>query len=155
MKNKKRVDRLVLLYDAPSSKLSAFAEAVRSMLGGDCPLVAVIHGPLQERPEWRRFHRQLAEVPHLDDEEAAKVRQRVPGEPKLPVVMADAEGTDELVELLGAEVIERVGDAPGDLKGRFSYYASLNDLEIPYKAAEPEPESPRGKRRSSSVRWVR
>lgn len=155
MKKKQPVGRLVLLYDAPSSKLSTFAEGVRSIMGDECALVAVSYGVLQRRPEWQRFNRKLAEVPHLDEEEAREVRDRVSGEPKLPVLLAEVAATGELVELIGAEVIERVGDAPGDLKGRFSYYASLKDLELPYREPEAEAEAAPKRRRGSAVRWVR
>lgn len=143
LKNKKPVGRLILLYDTPSAELAAFAKGLSSLLAEECSLVGLAGGD-----------RDLPGISVPDESDAQRIRTQVPESASLPIVMAETQEPGDLVELLDADVIDRVGVAEGDLKGRLSYYASLHDLEIPYQKLEPEP-APRRRRRGGVVHWVR
>lgn len=135
LENKRRVKKLIFAHDAPSGKLAG----------------------LQKRPGWARFERTLdAELIHLREDQLDEVRSRFPGDLELPAILAEVEEVEELVPVLGPDVIERMDGTPEDLKGRLSYHTSMKDLEVPYKE-EDVPELAPKKRRSSRVAlpWVR
>lgn len=92
--NERTVDRLILIFDADSGKVSAFFDSLRKALAlPSCSLCALTHGLAGEKPEWVDAKRRLAiEVQYLHrDELSGDIRLVATG--RLPCILG-ASGAD-------------------------------------------------------------
>ncbi|HLG18128.1 MAG TPA: hypothetical protein VJH03_27050 [Blastocatellia bacterium] len=127
---KRRIEKLIFIYDADSGKAGAIVDSVKKVLRlKGCALCAITHGVAGEKQEWKSCQEDLG-VP-VDywhrDEVPPMARTRIGNE--LPCVAAQVDG--ETLVLIGPDVIERCKGSVADLKGRLRYYAGARNLELP------------------------
>jgi hypothetical protein len=131
----KSIDRLIFVFAADAGKISAFVDTIKKvlMLKG-CALCAITHGTSGEKEEWKLCRETLG-VP-LDyvhrDELTPDLEATVGGE--VPCILAKT--GDELVRLVGSQVLERCKGSVADLRGRLYYHAAMNGLALPLKISE-------------------
>lgn len=126
---KRKVQRLLFIYDANSGKMGAFLDSAKKLLMvGGCALCATTHGILGEKDEWKECKQELG-VPidyyHRDDVPAA-VKDMVDGH--LPCIAAQV--GSHYVMLLSPAVLQRCRGDVNDLKGRIHYYLVANNLTL-------------------------
>jgi hypothetical protein len=131
---KRTIDRLIFVFSADSGALSAFLDSAKKVLRiKGCTLCTITHGLAGEKSEWRDCREELGvPIEYVHRDEVSPDLQRVVGN-NLPCVVAQA--GDELVLLLGPEVLERCRGSVADLKGRLSIFAAMNRLELPQSSA--------------------
>lgn len=127
---KRKITRLVFVYDADSGRLAALADSLKKLAGKGCPLCAVTHGFSGKRQEFADFEDSLGvPVEYLHRDEASRdLRTR---DLDLPCILAEVEGSDEPVVLLDPAAIGRLRGTRLDLKGRLEFRAAALDLELP------------------------
>jgi hypothetical protein len=131
MRQKRRIRRLVFVYDAPSGKLAAIADSLKKLVGKGCPLCAVTHGVLGKRASWTRSERELGvPVDYLHSDEVGALHLTLPIE--LPCILAQFEDGAEPIVLLDPVGIERAHGTPADLRGRLAFRAASLGLVLPY-----------------------
>ncbi len=129
MVEKKKVDRLVFMYNAESGKLHAFMDSAKKLLTiKGCTLCSITHGITGEKGAWKECRQELGvpiiayhkdEIPVALEEMAAH---------QLPCIVAQTEGTYTM--LVTHDVLDRCRGNVDDLKGRIRYYLSANNLTI-------------------------
>jgi hypothetical protein len=95
-----------------------------------CALCSITHGMAGERAEWKTCKESLGvpvEYLHLD--EIPPHLRAVVGE-DTPCVVAEAGET--FVRLLGPDQLDRCRGSVADFRGRLSYHAIGEDLELPF-----------------------
>ena len=126
---KRKVDKLIFIFDANSGKIGAFLDSTKKVLMiGGCALCAITHGIFGEKNEWKECQEEL-EVPityYHRDEIPPPLKEIVTGH--LPCIAARA-GTKYLM-LLEPEVLQRCRGDVSDLKGRIRYYLAANNLTL-------------------------
>jgi len=118
---KRKVDRLLFIYDANSGKIGAFLDSTKKLLMiGGCALCTITQGILGEKEQWKECKVELG-VPvdyyHRNDM-PAELKTVVTGH--LPCIVAQI-GREYLL-LLEPTVLQRCRGNVDDLKGRIRYY---------------------------------
>jgi hypothetical protein len=129
MTPKRRIDRLLFVFNADTGSFNAFLDSARKLLRlNGCTLCSITHGLAGEKSEWRECKEEIGvPVDYVHrDEISAELRGVV--RDQLPCIVAQT-GTD-LILLLAPDVLERCQGSVADLKGRLSYFASVNRLEL-------------------------
>ena len=126
---KRKVNRLILIYDANSGKIGAFLDSTKKLLMiGGCALCTITHGILGEKTEWKECKEELGVsiAYYHKDEIPEYLQEMVNGH--LPCILAQAGG--KALMLLEPEVLTRCRGNVDDLKGRIRYYLAANNLKI-------------------------
>ena len=134
MTPKRRIDRLIFVFNADSGSFNAFLDSARKLLQiNGCTLCSITHGLAGEKSEWKECKEEIG-VPvdyvHKDEIWPA-LEAAING--KLPCV--EAKTGDDLVLLLGPDVLDRCKGSVADLKGRLTVFSSMNGLELPQTMA--------------------
>ncbi len=127
--DKKRIDRLILVFDADSGKLGTFVDSMKKvlMLKG-CALCAITHGVAGEKRKWKSCRASIGvPVDYLHRDELSPALREIVGE-ALPCVIAVVQ-SDHVV-LLERDVLERCHGNVNDFKGRLAYHASVRQLSL-------------------------
>lgn len=127
---KRTIDRLIFVFSADSGALNAFLDSAKKVLRiKGCTLCAITHGLAGEKSEWRDCKEELGvPIEYVHRDEISPDLQRVIGN-NLPCVVAQT--GNELVLLLGPDVLARCRGSVADLKGRLNILAAMNRLELP------------------------
>ena len=132
--SRRPIDRLVFVYAADSGLWSAVVDSAKKLFTvKGCSLCAITHGLAGERFEWRECKEELGvpiDVYHRDDM-PQEIERATDGE--LPKVLARV--GDELVPILGPDVLERMRGNVADFRGRLTTHAAMRGLEIPTATA--------------------
>ena len=127
------VQRLVFIYAADAGRLSALADSAKKLLRiQGCSLCSITHGLAGEKSDWRACRDEIGvpvEIHHRDDM-PPEVAEAAGG--RLPCVLADT--GDDLVLLLGPEVLDRMQGNVADFKGRLRTHAAMRRLTLPEAA---------------------
>lgn len=126
----RKVDRLVLLYDASSGTWGAVVDSAKKMLMlKGCPLCSITHGIAGEKTEWKSCREEIGvPVDYLHRDELRGETARLAQEVGLPCVLAESGG--ELVPLLRPEVLERCRGSVAEFRGKLHYHASAKELDL-------------------------
>jgi hypothetical protein len=129
MTPKRRIDRLLFVFNADTGSFNAFLDSARKLLRlNGCTLCSITHGLAGEKSEWRECKEEIGvPVDYVHRDEISAELHSVVGD-QLPCIVAQT-GTD-LILLLAPDVLERCQGSVADLKGRLSYFASVNRLEL-------------------------
>ncbi len=129
MTPKRRIDRLLFVFNADTGSFNAFLDSARKLLRlNGCTLCSITHGLAGEKSEWRECKEEIGvPVDYVHRDEISAELRGVVGD-QLPCIVAQT-GTD-LILLLAPDVLERCQGSVADLKGRLSYFASVNRLEL-------------------------
>ncbi|HEX3526454.1 MAG TPA: hypothetical protein VH988_05255 [Thermoanaerobaculia bacterium] len=138
MTSKRRIDRLIFVFNAGSGSFNAFLDSARKLLQiKGCTLCTITHGLAGEKSEWKECKEEIG-VPvdyvHKDEITPALARVLGDGDANLPCVVAEAGG--ELILLLGPDVLDRCKGSVADLKGRLGVFSTMKGLELPQSAVE-------------------
>jgi len=127
---KRTIDRLIFVFSADAGALNAFLDSAKKVLRiKGCTLCAITHGLAGEKSEWRDCKEELGvPIEYVHRDEVSPDLQRVIGN-NLPCVVAQT--GNELVLLLGPDVLARCRGSVADLKGRLNVLAAMNRLELP------------------------
>jgi hypothetical protein len=130
MTPKRRIDRLLFVFNADTGSFNALLDSARKLLRlNGCTLCSITHGLAGEKSEWRECKEEIGvPVDYVHRDEISAELRSVVGD-QLPCIVAQT-GTD-LILLLAPDVLERCQGSVADLKGRLSYFASVNRLELP------------------------
>jgi hypothetical protein len=130
MDPKRTIDRLIFVFSADSGAFNAFLDSAKKFLRiKGCTLCAITHGLAGEKSEWRDCKEELGvPIDYVHRDEVSADLQRVVGS-NLPCVVAQT-GND-LVFLLGPDVLDRCKGNVADLKGRLNILAAMKHLELP------------------------
>lgn len=133
---KKKIERLIFVFDANSGKLGAWVDsAKKALMMKGCALCTITHGILGEKSEWQDCKAQIG-VPidyfHRDDmpEPVRAVASKL-----LPCIVAVVEGGEHQL-LVGPDVLERCKGSVADLKSRLYIRALSQEMELPDFVAE-------------------
>jgi hypothetical protein len=131
---KRRIDRLIFVFNAGSGSFNAFLDSARKLLQiKGCTLCTITHGLAGEKSEWKECKEEIGvPVDYVHNDEITPDLSRVVGD-NLPCVVAEAGG--ELILLLGPDVLDRCKGSVADLKGRLTVFSSMNGLELPQSVA--------------------
>lgn len=134
MDRKRRIERLIFVFNAGSGSVNAFLDSAKKLLRlKGCTLCTITHGLAGEKSEWRECKEEIGvPVDYVHKDEITPELARAVGG-NLPCVVAEAEG--ELVFLFGPDVLERCKGSVADLKGRLNIFAAMRGLELPETAA--------------------
>jgi hypothetical protein len=126
---KKKVDRLLFVYDANSGVLGAIVDSARKLMTlKGCALCTITHGITGEKGEWKECRDELGvPVEYLHRDEIQGDLEKVVRN-NLPCIVAEAGGT--FVLLVTRDVLERCNGSVPDLKGKILYYAGARDLRL-------------------------
>jgi hypothetical protein len=129
MTPKRRIDRLLFVFNADTGSFNALLDSARKLLRlNGCTLCSITHGLAGEKSEWRECKEEIGvPVDYVHRDEISGELRSVVGD-QLPCIVAQT-GTD-LILLLAPDVLERCQGSVADLKGRLSYFASVNRLEL-------------------------
>jgi hypothetical protein len=127
---KRKIERLIFIFDADSGAMGAIVDTARKLLMiKGCALCQITHGVIGEKQDWKSCKEELG-VPidylHRDDippSLESKVREN------LPCIVAQVDG--ESLILLKPDVINRCRGGVADLRGRLRFYAGARNLELP------------------------
>lgn len=128
--SKKRIDRLVMVYDANSGAWGAMVDSAKKilMLKG-CPLCSITHGIAGEKSDWKSCREEIGvPVDYLHRDEIGGQTARLAQELGLPCVLAEVEG--QLVPLLRPDVLDRCRGNVAEFRGKLHYHASAKDLDM-------------------------
>jgi len=130
MTPKRRIDRLLFVFNADTGSFNAFLDSAKKLLRlNGCTLCSITHGLAGEKSEWRECKEEIGvPVDYVHRDEISGELRSVVGD-QLPCIVAQA-GSD-LVLLLAPDVLDRCQGSVADLKGRLIYFASVNRLELP------------------------
>ena len=143
MAEKRRIDRLIFVYNADSGALNALVDSAKKLLRvNGCTLCSITHSLAGERSEWKSCKEEIGvPVDYVHrDEMSDRLAGVVAG--RLPAVVA-AVG-EELVLVLAPEVLARCQGSVSDLKGRLATHAAMKGLELPLAPAAFPPQMPPG-----------
>jgi hypothetical protein len=134
MTAKRRIDRLIFVFNAGSGSFNAFLDSARKLLQiKGCTLCTITHGLAGEKSDWKACKEEIGvPVDYVHNDEISPALAAVIGEGKLPCVVAESGG--ELILLLGPDVLDRCKGSVADLKGRLSVFSSMKGLELPQVA---------------------
>jgi hypothetical protein len=125
-----RIRRLIFVFHAQSGPVAALVDSMKKVLMiKGCTLCSITHGLAGEKAEWKTCKESLGvpvEYLHLDD--IPPHLRAVVGE-DTPCVIAEA--GDRFVRLLGPDELDRCRGSVGDFRGRLSYHAIGQELELP------------------------
>jgi hypothetical protein len=132
----RKVDRLVLLYDAKSGAWGAVVDSAKKMLMlKGCPLCSITHGMAGEKSDWKSCRDEIGvPVDYLHRNEIGGQAAQLALEVGLPCVLAEVEG--RLVPLLSPEVLDRCRGSVAEFRGKLHYHASAKELDL---GASPNP----------------
>jgi len=130
MTPKRRIDRLLFVFNADTGSFNAFLDSAKKLLRlNGCTLCSITHGLAGEKSEWRECKEEIGvPVDYVHRDEISGELRSVVGD-QLPCIVAQT-GSD-LILLLTPDVLDRCQGSVADLKGRLSYFASVNRLELP------------------------
>ncbi|HEY0555400.1 MAG TPA: hypothetical protein VGG20_14145 [Thermoanaerobaculia bacterium] len=130
MAPKRSIDRLLFVFNADNGSFNAFLDSARKFLRiKGCTLCTITHGLAGEKSEWRDCKEEIGvPIDYVHRDEVSGELRAVVGD-QLPCVVAQT-GND-LVLLLAPDVLDRCQGSVADLKGRLSYFAAINRLELP------------------------
>ena len=130
MTSKRKVDRLLFVFNADTGSFNAFLDSAKKVLKiKGCTLCAITHGLAGEKSEWRDCKEEMGvPIDYVHRDEISSDLRAIIGD-KRPCVVAQT-GMD-LVLLLAPDVLDRCQGSVADLKGRLHYFASMNRLEMP------------------------
>ena len=130
---KRRIDRLIFVFSADSGTLNAMLDSAKKLLRiKGCTLCAITHGLAGEKSEWRDCKEELGvPIDYVHRDEVSENLRSVVGD-KLPCVVAQT--GEDLVFLLGPDVLERCQGSVADLKGRLQTLSAMRRLELPQTA---------------------
>lgn len=133
---KKRIERLVMIYDADSGAWGAIVDSAKKMLMlKGCPLCSITHGIAGEKSDWKSCREEIGvPVDYLHRDEIGGRAAELAREVGLPCVLAEVEG--RLVPLLRPEVLDRCRGSVAEFRGKLHYHASAKDLDL---GASPNP----------------
>jgi hypothetical protein len=133
MPPKRRIDRLIFVFNAGSGSFNAFLDSARKLLQiKGCTLCTITHGLAGEKSEWKDCKEEIGvPVDYVHKDEIKPELQRAIGGDggNLPCVVAEAGG--ELIFLLGPDVLDRCKGSVADLKGRLGVFSAMKGLELP------------------------
>lgn len=134
MSGKNTIDHLIFVYAADSGAFAAFVDSAKKLLMiNGCSLCSITHGLAGEKSEWRHCKEELGvEVEYVHRDEIDDELRAVVGG-NLPCILARS--GERATVLLGPDVLRRCQGSVADLKGRLNYFASLNQLTFPQRAA--------------------
>lgn len=138
--SRKKINRLLFIFDAKAGKWSAFVDSTKKLLMiKGCALCTITHGLLGEKAEWKDCKAELGvPIDYIHKDEVYGEIKGVVGvessRPLLPCIVAEADG--EFTILITPEVLERCGGSIPDLKGKIHYYAEAKGLEMPLVNSE-------------------
>ena len=130
---KRKIDRLIFVFNAGSGSINAFLDSARKLLQiKGCTLCTITHGLAGEKSEWKDCKEEIGvPVDYVHKDEIGPELGRVVGD-QLPCVVAEAGG--ELILLLTPDVLDRCKGSVADLKGRLTVFSSMKGLELPLTA---------------------
>ena len=131
MADKKRIAKLVFIFDANAGKAAAWMDSAKKllMLKG-CALCTITHGILGEKEEWSSCKTEIGvPVEYLHRDEVADSMKKLP-DFQLPCIVAVDESGGQQV-LVAPEVLERCKGSVSDLKSRLFIHALSKNLEFP------------------------
>jgi hypothetical protein len=130
---KRKIDRLIFVFNAGSGSINAFLDSARKLLQiKGCTLCTITHGLAGEKSEWKECKEEIGvPVDYVHKDEIGPELGRVVGD-QLPCVVAEAGG--ELILLLTPDVLDRCKGSVADLKGRLTVFSSMKGLELPQTA---------------------
>jgi hypothetical protein len=133
MAPKRSIDRLLFVFSADAGTFNAFLDSARKLLRiKGCTLCTITHGLAGEKSEWRDCKEEIGvPVDYIHRDELSGELRSLVGD-QLPCIVAQT-GND-LVLLLAPDVLERCQGSVADLKGRLTYFASINRLALPQAA---------------------
>ena len=131
---KRRIERLIFVFNAASGSFNAFLDSARKLLQiKGCTLCSITHGLAGEKSEWKECKEEIGvPVDYVHTDEITPGLGRVVAG-RLPCIVAEAGG--ELIFLIGPDVLDRCKGSVADLKGRLSVFSSMKGLELPELAA--------------------
>ena len=134
MDERKRIDRLLFIYNADSGKWSAFVDSAKKILMiNGCALCSITHGLTSEKDEWRTCRDELGiQIDYIHRDELTTDLRFLVGD-ALPSVVAVA--GEEYHILLTAEVLDRCKGSVADFRGRLYAFATMKGLEFPPQAS--------------------
>ena len=134
MTAKRRIDRLLFVFNAGSGSLNAFIDSARKLLQiKGCTLCTITHGLAGEKSEWKECKEEIGvPVDYVHKDEIWPALDAAIGD-NLPCVVAEAGG--ELILLLAPDVLDRCKGSVADLKGRLIVFSSMKGLELPEAVA--------------------
>jgi hypothetical protein len=138
MAPKRRIERLIFVFNAGSGSFNAFLDSARKLLQiKGCTLCTITHGLAGEKSEWRECKEEIGvPVDYVHKDEITPELSRAiggSGDSNLPCVIAEAGG--ELILLLGPDVLDRCKGSVADLKGRLGVFSAMKGLELPQALA--------------------
>jgi hypothetical protein len=125
---KRKIDRLLFIFDADAGKWGAFVDSAKKilMLKG-CALCTITHGILGEKAEWRDCKEDLGiAIDYVHRDEVRGELKQVVGD-NLPCIVASTGG--KYILLLTPDILERCSGSVSDLKERLQYHCVIKDLE--------------------------
>lgn len=135
MTPKRRIERLIFVFNAGSGSFNAFLDSARKLLQiKGCTLCTITHGLTGEKSEWKECKEEIGvPVDYVHKDEITPELRRAIGDGDLPCVVAEAGG--EQIFLLGPDVLDRCKGSVADLKGRLGVFSAMKGLELPQSAA--------------------
>jgi hypothetical protein len=127
---KKKIERLILIYDADSGAKGAIVDSMKKvlMLKG-CALCSITHGAFGEKREWKSCKDELGiPMEYLHRDELSPEMKSLVGE-ALPCILALVDGAPMV--LVTPDVLERCKGSVADLRGRLRFYAGAHNLMLP------------------------
>ena len=126
---KRKVDRLIFVFDANSGKWDAFVDSAKKTLRlKGCALCAITHGLLGEKEAWKECKEGFGiPIDYVHKDEMDHDLKKV-AEGNLPCVISVVDG--EPIMLILPDVLEQCKGSVSELKGQIQYHCAINDLEI-------------------------
>lgn len=125
----RRVQKLILVFDADSGRLAALLESLRKVFGvGGCALCRITHGLAGERREWKRRRAELGLPVDYLHRDQLRGRLQAAAAGRLPCVLAETVSGPMI--LLAPEVLERCRNLD-DFQAGLLASAARNELKLP------------------------
>ncbi|HUO85390.1 MAG TPA: hypothetical protein VM534_09780 [Thermoanaerobaculia bacterium] len=130
MADRRRIEKLLFVYNADSGKWSAFVDSAKKLFRiQGWTLCSITHGLAGEKEQWRDCRDEIGvPVDYVHRDELGGKLGEI-AEAQLPCVVAETGG--DLVFLLGPDVLQRCSGSVADFKGRLFTYAAMHELEFP------------------------
>lgn len=130
MPDVQQIRRLILIYNADSGRLNAWADSARKILRlNGCSLCAITHGLAGEKADWRSCRAEIGvPIDTLHRDEIFGPMKELVGD-ALPCVVAETAGGPRV--LLTPDVLDRCRGSVDDFRGRLLTHAAMRDLELP------------------------
>lgn len=127
---KRKVDRLLFVFDAHSGKWNAFVDSVKKAFGlGGCALCGITHGLTGEKAAWKEYKEKFGvPIDYVHKDEIDPDLKKT-AEGNLPCVISVVEG--EPILLIPSDVLERCNGSVSELEERIRRHCAIQDIEIP------------------------